>query len=465
MMMTAPALAVPRKRPYLIASLALHALLAGYLYYFGTVEFELRRQDEQVASSMRATSQARTARRVDDLKNIKELLEKSAQREDEAQQQASPAAPTPLDSDPKDMLAEARELSKAIEDIHRDIQAEELARLTGKPKEEALAEVEAAALPTEPPSADLPKQDGAISSPAEEIAKLEEAAREVLAKRGEALQRMEQGVPVSGSGAPTGAPGEEGEGTASEDTARDHTGSGNGSPAPVAQEIAAFMRDGVEAEKAAPSRRYKGGEERFFHGGVGHIPHVDPSRMIKAKGRMLGAGGQYTNRIYLNSWYLIGPFAGRHGAGLFNNPKYPPEDAVLLDAVYRGKDNRLVKWEYVNDPSYPLIPRDHAEDAVYYGYTEIWMDQERDLMVWIGADDDARVHLNGKVMWKGGNWNKQWFWDTLYGSSNTYVRDYNRTEGKKIVRFQKGRNTIFFKLSNGPTRLFFSMVLTLPEQR
>jgi hypothetical protein len=43
---------------------------------------------------------------------------------------------------------------------------------------------------------------------------------------------------------------------------------------------------------------------------------------------------------------------------------------------------------------------------------------------------------------------------------NTYVRDYNLSEGKRTVHFRKGRNKLFFKLSNGPTRLFFSLVLT-----
>lgn len=465
------------RRPYLLGSIALHAALVGCLYYFGSYQLELRRADERVAASVQATHHARSARRVDDLKKIKELLEKSAQRADEAQPAASAAAPpsrpastpapTPPDSDPKEMLKEARELAKSIEEIDRDLKAEELARLTGKAKEEARAEVDARA-----PQAVTPSDD-----PTKEIAKLEAAARQVLAQRAETLQRQQDGVAVSASAAEHA--GSAGAGTADADSAGTGQGNGesgagqsvsgnakaNGGAAPLVQQIAEFMRDGVEAERGPNTQHYRGQETAFFHDGVGQIPHVSPHGMIKAQGRMLGAGGQFANRVYLNSWYLIGPFQGRHGGGLFNNPKYPPEDAVLLDAVYRGKDGRLVKWEYVNAPTYPLIPRDHAEDAVYYGYTEVVMDQERDLMVWIGADDDAQVYLNDKMIWKGGNWNKQWFWQTLYDTRNTYVSDFNRTEGRRIVRFKKGSNKVFFKLSNGPTRMFFSMVLTLPEQR
>ena len=175
---------------------------------------------------------------------------------------------------------------------------------------------------------------------------------------------------------------------------------------------------------------------------------------------MLGPGGQHANRVYLNSWYIIGPFPGRHEAGLFDNPSYPPEKAVLLDAVYFGKDKRLLKWRYVTAQSYPLVPPDMVEDSVYYGYTEVFVDQARDLTAWIGADDDVQIYLNDRMVWKGGNVNKQSYFDAVFDASTTHLRDYNRTEGKRVLHFNKGRNTIFFKLSNGPNSAFLSLVLT-----
>ncbi len=175
---------------------------------------------------------------------------------------------------------------------------------------------------------------------------------------------------------------------------------------------------------------------------------------------MLGRGGEFANRVYVNSWYLIGPFEGKHGSGLFSNYRYPPEDGVVLDAAYPGKDNRVVKWRYFNADSYPLVPPDYAEDAVYYGYTELMLDREQDLTMWIGADDDAQVWLNDEQVWIGGNINKMSLWRALYDTQNTYARDFNMTEGKRRVRFKKGRNKIFFKLANGPLRMYFSLVLT-----
>jgi hypothetical protein len=175
---------------------------------------------------------------------------------------------------------------------------------------------------------------------------------------------------------------------------------------------------------------------------------------------MIGPGGTYANRVWVNRWYLIGPFDGRHGEGLFANYRHPPEQGVVLDAAYRGKGGRLVTWDYVDMARYPLIPPVPAEDAVYYGYTELMLDAEQDLTIWVGADDDAQLWLNDRLVWKGGNVDKDSFFGQIYETRNSYVRDYNLNEGRRVVHFRKGRNKLFFKLSNGPTRLFFSLVLT-----
>jgi hypothetical protein len=198
----------------------------------------------------------------------------------------------------------------------------------------------------------------------------------------------------------------------------------------------------------------------FFDGGALEIPAVDASSLVRGRGRMLGAGGQYATRVYLNTWYLIGPFPGRHNEGLFDNPAYPPEKAVLLDAVYFGKDKRLLKWRYVTAQRYPLVPPDLAEDSVYYGYTEVFVDQACDLTAWIGVDDDVQIYLNDRLVWKGGNVNKRPYFDAIFNPNTPYLRDYNRTEGTRLLHFNKGRNRVFFKMSNGPNDPFLSMVLT-----
>jgi hypothetical protein len=228
----------------------------------------------------------------------------------------------------------------------------------------------------------------------------------------------------------------------------------------VLAEIADFIGTADRMEQATRSQKYVGRNGEFFHRGQSQIPPVDATSLVRGRGRMLGAGGEYANRVYLNSWYIIGPFPGRHEGDLFDNPSYPPEQAVLLDAVYYGKDKRLLKWRYVTAQSYPLIPPDLVEDSVYYGYTEVSVDRACDLTAWIGADDDVQIYLNDRMVWEGGNVNKQSYFDAIFDPSSAYLRDYNRTEGKRVLHFNKGRNKIFFKLSNGPNSAFLSMVLT-----
>lgn len=457
-------MAPPLKPPYLLASIALHAALGGCLYYFGSYQIELQRQDQQVAASAQATSQARTARRLEDLQKIKELLEQSAERQRAADADAggnvnapskaetrADAAIEPVVRDPREQLAQARALSEAITDISRDIKAEKQAGLTGMSREQARAEIDAAMLAKDPPAA------LASTHPDEEIARLEKHARDVLAERAVELARQQEGVAVQvGTAA-----GQHGAGTQAP-AASDGPGGQTQVTAHIADFLDSERGEGADGEEVRAIPRYRRAAGRLVKHGAGQIPQLGAGPVIKAQGRMLGAGGPYANRVYVNSWYVIGPFPGRREKGTAGDPHYPPEQVVLLDAVYRGKDNRLLKWEYHNGASYPLIPRVHADDAVYYGYTEVLLDQERDLMVWLGVDDDAQVYLNDKLIWQSDNTNKGWFFETVYRNRTAFEQDFNRTESRTVVRFKKGRNRIFFKLSNDRQEMFFSMVLTQP---
>lgn len=438
------------RQPYLLASIALHAALAAGVYYFGSYQVQLRSDAVQVAASARVTAQARTARRLEDLQKIKELMEQSARREPGPDAPAAP--PPPVPSDPREQLIRARALVKDIDEISRDIKAQEQARVTGMSKEEARAELDADM--AAPP---------ASTNPADEIAALEERARELLAQRAQDLRRKQEGVAVStgdNASGRTTSPSADGGGEGHGQAQPGQEGpDGLDAGALAARHIDDFLGQGVDPARAPRQRSSVG---RLINHGHGHIPHVGTGGVVKGQGRMLGAGGQYAGRIYLDSWYLIGPFPGRRGSA--STPAYPPEQAVLLDAVYRGKDQRLLKWEYVHGAAYPLIPREPVEDAVYYGYTEVLMDQERDLMVWVGVDDDATVYLNDRVMWQSDDTNKGWFFTSVYRNRQGYDRNFNRTERRMLVRFKKGRNKLFFKLWNDTNEMFFSMVLTLPAR-
>ncbi|HEU4779275.1 MAG TPA: hypothetical protein VFS58_05270 [Steroidobacteraceae bacterium] len=445
------------RRPYLSISVVAHAALLALLYYFGSYQPELRRQDAEVASSLRATSLASTTKRLQDLQTIKQLMEKSADRV-AAQPEQNPS-PSTSPQTPQEMVERARELSQAIDALDEEIKAEELAELIGVPKTPPAAAPAEAAVPEAPVAADGGQADD--SSPpiteemaASEVAALEAKARVTLAQRQQRMEAKENGVQVEG-GEQSGA-GKQGGG----DSAAGPPNKGGGSNSTVRAEIGEFIADGESFEQATGSTKYAGANGDIFAGGNIEIPTVDATSLVLGRGRMLGAGGEYANRVYLNTWYIIGPFPGRHGRDLFDNPSYPPEKAVLLDAVYFGKDKRLLKWRYVTAQSYPLVPPDLVEDSVYYGYTEVFVDEACDLTAWIGVDDDVQIDLNGRRVWEGGNVNKRPYFDAIFNPNTTYLRDYNRTEGKRVLHFKKGRNKIFFKMSNGPNDPFLSMVLT-----
>ena len=447
------------RQPYLSLSVAAHAVLLMLLYYFGSNELELRQQEAEVASSLRATREASTVKRLQDLRTIKQLMEKSADRVDTGPE---PSAPLAEPETPQEMVERARELSKEIDALDKEIQAEELAELLGVPEPppgaaepdtpqrlEAKANDEQVDAGKASEAGDNTQAEITAEMAAREVAALEANARNMLAKRQQRLEAKENGVQVEAQKAGSGEQGANGKSAA--------RANGHGSGESVRAAIADFIgAGGIDPRMRSTSYAGVG----FFAYGSGRIPPVDSMNLVRGRGRMLGAGGEYANRVYLNSWYIIGPFAGRHGANLFDNPSYPPEEAVLLDAVYYGKDNRLLKWRYVTAQSYPLVPPDLAEDSVYYGYTEVFVDRACDLTAWIGVDDDVQIYLNGRRVWEGGNVNKQSYFDAIFNPNTTYLRDYNRTEGKRVLHFNQGRNRIFFKMSNGPNDPFLSMVLT-----
>jgi hypothetical protein len=441
-------------RIYLIASLAAHAALLALLYYFGTYEPAIAAQERQLDAGRLLDSHAAMRKRVADMEQIKELM-----RASETAGAAGEGTPGTVRFDattteaPDDLLARAEALSKEIDAMGERARADEYARLAGVDRDQAEAQL-AAPEPADAPAQDIAAAAQVQASTAQEpapgqasarpgtgaearIAALEQRARAVLAQRQRQLEGAQQGVQVGGG--------------LSSGTAQ------NG----LSARIAAFIKGtGGTSPFSSGSGRYWGNDGDLFDRGPSHIPAVDLAAMRKGAGRKLGAGGEFANRVYVNSWYLIGPFAGKHGRDMFATDRYPPEQAVVLDAAYRGKDGRFLTWRYLESPTYPLEPPDMAEDSVYYGYTELMMDSERDLVMWIGADDDVQVWINDRLEWKGGNVNKLAFFRQVYESGNDYKQPYNFNEGKVTVHFRKGRNKLFFKLSNGPNKAFLSMVLT-----
>lgn len=196
--------------------------------------------------------------------------------------------------------------------------------------------------------------------------------------------------------------------------------------------------------------------DRRAYGPLIEPPVIDSASLRLGSGRIVGATGALSNRLYVDHWYLIVPFAGIGEASL--SISHPPERAIDLDAVYAGKQGRPLRWAYQRFAAYPLIPPSPEGGSLYYGYTEIRLDQARSVWMSFGADDDAKVWINDEPAWVSSNANKPWYF-THFKFLTREIADFNLTEATRRVHLRKGRNRILFKLYNSSGATFFSLVI------
>ncbi|WP_075794867.1 hypothetical protein [Massilia putida] len=439
----------PTRHPWLAASLGAHALLAAVLYTAGPVRVERKRDDgvrAAVGASLQQTAQREMRRQLRTMEEIKEALEQSA----------GVAADKPMSSEP---AVRARELAAAIEQVRQKIRADEMARVLRIPEAEALERVKAEAAQRRAPP--VPKN----RPPEAVVAQLAAQARAALAERRAQVLAQRQGIAVNGPGrAPGAGPqgGADAHGDGKGGAARGGIGrSGSPSAATGGRLDALASGLGLTTPGALTGSSLDMSSDAFGdtrgYGEFRAPPPLDAARVRPGAGRVLGAGGPYASRVFVDTWYVIGPFEGQGRDSL--KAVYPPERGVDLDAVYYGKNDLPVRWTYQQD-SYPTVPRPRAEHAVYYAYTEITLDRDMDLWVWIGADDDSKMWFNDSLVWIGSQVDdKPWYRVPFY-TMEPELATRNLTEGQRRLHFHKGRNTMLFKLYNGMDLMFFSVVLS-----
>ena len=186
-------------------------------------------------------------------------------------------------------------------------------------------------------------------------------------------------------------------------------------------------------------------------------PAVDLATLRTAAGRVFGAGGAYAERVYLDTWYVIGPFAGKGEES--QQAGYPPEDVVDLDASYAGPEGRTLAWRFTSRGFYPFVPPDRRMDAVYYAYTEIRVDEARDVWFSFAADDDSMMWLDERLVWLSSPGDKPWYHPPYY-LRDELVGSLSLTEGQRRVHLAAGVHRLLFKLCNADGHPFFSVVLS-----
>lgn len=160
-------------------------------------------------------------------------------------------------------------------------------------------------------------------------------------------------------------------------------------------------------------------------------------------GRKIGADGVPMKWMYVESWYTIGPFPNPGRQNL--DKKFPPESVVDLNMTYVGKYDRVVRWRHMRAPSLCVNPYDVDKYAIYYAWTEIWSQEDRDYWIAFGSDDYGKVWVNGKLIWASGEQPHAWIPD----------------RGFRKVRLKRGPNQVLFKIENAGGTMGFSLVLAV----
>ena len=181
-------------------------------------------------------------------------------------------------------------------------------------------------------------------------------------------------------------------------------------------------------------------------------------------GRRIAIQGSSPKWVFVDSWYIIGPFDNTRRANI--GRQFPPETIIDLNAVYPGKKGIPIRWEfyqagrpnimppltgynalYNKDPELSPKANSHRnlQYIIYYAYTELWFEQPCDLWVAIGSDDFSKVWVEDKIIWISGKQLKAWRAD----------------EGYRKVHFKAGVNRILYRVENGNDRTEFSFVICL----
>lgn len=172
---------------------------------------------------------------------------------------------------------------------------------------------------------------------------------------------------------------------------------------------------------------------------------VDLEDLNKAMGRKIKSGGEPVEWLFIDTWYTVGPFPNPSRANL--NRQFPPESIIDLDATYPGKDGQQVRWEFVQASNMPVVPANDETYAIYYAYTEIFVDRPMDLWVALGCDDKAHVWLNDLPIYTSGDELKGW----------------KPNEAFRKVSFQPGVNRLLFRVENGWMDTAFSFAIRVAE--
>jgi len=161
--------------------------------------------------------------------------------------------------------------------------------------------------------------------------------------------------------------------------------------------------------------------------------------------------------LYINTWYIIGPW--ENGGRIDYSNIHPPEFEIDFDAVYTdGKKGNVytsrkvfedidgtLSWRFTQSDNIRILPPIQSPDSTFYAYTELYFEEDTEMLVAIASDDATRVWINGKLTWE-----------------ELGLSSWNIGERFERALFRKGTNKILLRLENGPSETLFSFVICPP---
>jgi hypothetical protein len=183
---------------------------------------------------------------------------------------------------------------------------------------------------------------------------------------------------------------------------------------------------------------------------------ADVGNFRAVPGRRLVRGGKVSDWMYIDSWYIIGPFPGdRRRQNL--DVRFGPEANVNLDDVFIGKDGKKIRWRYsltgvsgggANPYAHWKIePRTVTTYGIWYAWTEIYSDVPRKVWIATGTDDYGKLWINDKIVWKSPKGRKP----------------YNATENIQLVDLKQGHNKVLYRVENAGGTMGFSLLIRLAQ--
>ncbi len=176
-------------------------------------------------------------------------------------------------------------------------------------------------------------------------------------------------------------------------------------------------------------------------------------------GRRLVSNGPSKTWLYIDTWYVIGPFeSDRRRENL--DVRFGPEANVNLDDVFTGKPRdgkpRKIRWRFQKvgwtqegpgqQAYWKMEPVNVEAYAIYYAWTEIYSDVARE-DVWIATatDDYGKLWINDELVWK----------------SPKTRKPYNATENMQRISLKQGFNKVLYRVENAGGTMGFSLLIRL----